>query len=124
VEVLLGGGGGAGGGAGGGGLWWRRRPTSGVQGGRSVGPLVGRSDFLVFENALGREHASSWHMSFPRGFSLGLGKGPFASPMAPSGHCREFPLGIACAERNRAFVESVTLSAKPSNPVVSKEWHG
>jgi hypothetical protein len=50
---------------------------------------------------------------------LALGKELFAGQAVPSALCRELPLGTGSAEGNRPCAESISLSAKPVNPVVN-----
>jgi hypothetical protein len=54
----------------------------------------------------------------PWGLDLALGIELFAGQAVPSALCRGLPLGIGSAEWNRVCAESISLSAKPENPVV------
>jgi hypothetical protein len=156
VVVLLmpdGGGGGGGGGSCGGGWWWRAAvvavlvvvfaggggvsaavvapPAVSRRGvGQQVGSVVALCLFFVLEILLRREPYGALGTSVTRVFTLPLGKEAFAGPAVPSGLCREFPLGTACAESIWACAEWSSLSAQPQIPVVYacgediSEWPG
>jgi hypothetical protein len=74
--------------------------------------------FFLFQKSLPRA-ISTLCTRLPRGIDLALGIGLFANPAVSSALFREFPLGKDSAEE-RSCAESIFLSAKAANPVVTR----
>jgi hypothetical protein len=89
---------------------------------RGGGPALCFLLFLTLFKSLCRELYMPLGTGVLRGFVGALGTELFAGRTVLSALCRELPLGRACAEWKPSCAESMLLSAKAANPVVSTPY--